>query len=282
MGVVDVRQADGLVTPPALGAPRVRWDRNLLVRLAAVVAFFALWAVLAVANQNANWFPPVLFPPPWDILKRGAAMAASGELQAHILISLDRVLKGFAIGAVSAVVIGMLVGRSQMAQNFLESILEMLRPIPPLAFLPLMVIWLGIGEMSKVIFIAYTSFFPVFTTTVEGIKYVDPLLIRAAQSLGAKERDIFRYVVLPAALPNVIVGLRLGFAISFFVIVAAEFIAADSGLGYLINDARTFFLVDRMLLGAVVIGFLGFFFNWILKRAERMLLPWRKETRESV
>jgi ABC-type nitrate/sulfonate/bicarbonate transport system permease component len=281
MGAVDVRQADGLVTPPALDAPRVRWDRNLLVRLLAIVAFFGLWGVLAVANQAAHWFPAVLFPPPWDIVKRGAAMTASGELQTHILISLDRVLKGFAIGAVSAVAIGMLVGRSQLAQNFLESILEMLRPIPPLAFLPLMVIWLGIGEMSKVIFIAYTSFFPVFTTTVEGIKYVDPLLIRAAQSLGAKERDIFRYVVLPAALPNVIVGLRLGFAISFFVIVAAEFIAADSGLGYLINDARTFFLVDRMLLGAVVIGFLGFFFNWILKRAERLLLPWRKETRES-
>jgi ABC-type nitrate/sulfonate/bicarbonate transport system permease component len=271
-----------LVTPPTLGAPRVRLDRNVLVRLLAVALFFAFWAVLSVANQAANWFPPLLFPPPWDILKRGAAMAASGELQTHILISLERVLKGFAVGAVGAVVIGMLVGRSQMAQNFLESILEMLRPIPPLAFLPLMVIWLGIGEMSKIIFIAYTSFFPVFTTTVEGIKYVDPLLIRAAQSLGAKERDIFRYVVLPAALPNVIVGLRLGFAISFFVIVAAEFIAADTGLGYLINDARTFFLVDRMLLGAVVIGFLGFFFNWILKRAERMLLPWRKETRESV
>ena len=281
MGAVDVRQADELVTPPALDAPRVRWDRNLLVRLLAIVAFFGLWGVLAVANQAAHWFPAVLFPPPWDIVKRGAAMTASGELQTHILISLDRVLKGFAIGAVSAVAIGMLVGRSQLAQNFLESILEMLRPIPPLAFLPLMVIWLGIGEMSKVIFIAYTSFFPVFTTTVEGIKYVDPLLIRAAQSLGAKERDIFRYVVLPAALPNVIVGLRLGFAISFFVIVAAEFIAADTGLGYLINDARTFFLVDRMLLGAVVIGFLGFFFNWILKRAERLLLPWRKETRES-
>jgi ABC-type nitrate/sulfonate/bicarbonate transport system permease component len=279
--VVDVRHADGLVTPPALGAPRVRWDRNLLVRLLAIAAFFGLWGVLAVANQAANWFPAVLFPPPWDIVKRGATMTASGELQTHILISLDRVLKGFAIGAVSAVAVGMLVGRSQLAQNFLESILEMLRPIPPLAFLPLMVIWLGIGEMSKVIFIAYTSFFPVFTTTVEGIKYVDPLLIRAAQSLGAKERDIFRYVVLPAALPNVIVGLRLGFAISFFVIVAAEFIAADTGLGYLINDARTFFLVDRMLLGAVVIGFLGFFFNWILKRVERLLLPWRKETREN-
>lgn len=281
MGAVDARRTDDLVTPPALGAPRFWFDGNALLRMLAVCAFFGFWAFLSVANQAANWFPPLLFPPPWDVFKRAAEMWADGELQKHILASVDRVLKGFAIGALAGISIGTLVGRSQLVQNFLESILEMLRPIPPLAFLPLMVIWLGIGETSKVIFIAYTSFFPIFTTTVEGIKYVDPLLIRAAQSLGAKERDLFRYVVLPAALPNVIVGLRLGFAISFFVIVAAEFIAADTGLGYLINDARTFFLVDRMLLGAVVIGVLGFFFNWVLKRVERLLLPWRKETREA-
>lgn len=277
-------QGDELVIPPALGAPRGSapgWrDRTVLVRLAAIFLFFGAWTGVSLANRAANWFPPLLFPPPTEILARGVAMTADGELPRHVLASLDRVLKGFALGGFLGVAIGVLVGRSQLAQALLESILEMLRPIPPLAFLPLLVIWLGIGETSKVAFIAYTSFFPVFTTTVEGIKYVDPLLIRAAQSLGARDWDLFRYVVLPAAIPHVIVGLRLGFAISFFVIVAAEFIAADSGLGYLINDARTFFLVDRMLLGAVVIGLLGFLFNWLLKRVERLLLPWRKETRE--
>lgn len=281
MSVVDAPRADEMVIPPSMGAPRVWLDRNLLMRALSVLAFFGFWHALSLANQMANWFPPLLFPPPTDIFGRGATMLVEGELQKHVLISLDRVLKGFAVGAIGGITIGTLVGRSQLVQNFLESILEMLRPIPPLAFLPLMVIWLGIGETSKVVFIAYTSFFPIFTTTVEGIKYVDPLLIRAAQSLGANERELFRYIILPAAMPNVIVGLRLGFAISFFVIVAAEFIAADSGLGYLINDARTFFLVDRMLLGAVVIGILGFTFNWILKQVERLLLPWRKETREA-
>ena len=278
----EVGRQDALVTPPAPGVSRFRFDRNVAMRIAAIVFFFAFWAVLSVANQAANWFPAILFPPPWEIMARGASMWADGELQTHIIASLDRVLKGFAVGAGAGILLGLLVGRIQIVQNFLESILELLRPIPPLAFLPLMVIWFGIGESSKIIFIAYTSFFPVFTTTVEGIKYVDPLLIRAAESLGARERDLFRYVVLPAAMPNIIVGLRLGFAISFFVIVAAEFIAADTGLGYLINDARTFFLVDRMLLGAVVIGFVGFLFNWLLKRAERLLLPYRKETRETV
>ena len=118
-----------------------------------------------------------------------------------------------------------------------------------------------------------------FTTTVEGIKYVDPLLIRAASSLGATERQIFWHVVLPAATPNIITGLRLAFGLSFFVIVAAEFIAADSGLGYLINDARTFFLVSNMLLGAAVIGIIGVTANLLLRKLEGRLLRWRAESR---
>ena len=141
------------------------------------------------------------------------------------------------------------------------------------------VLWFGIGEMSKVVFIAYAAFFPIFTTTCEGIKFVDVLLIRAAQTLGASEREIFRYVVLPAASPSIITGLRVGFAQCLFVIVAAEFLAADSGLGYLINDARSFFLMSHMLLGAAVIGLIGFVFNTALRRLEARLLRWRVDAR---
>ena len=134
---------------------------------------------------------------------------------------------------------------------------------------------LGIGEASKIGFIAYSAFFPVFTTTREGIKYVDPLLVRAAESLGASQRDILRYVIIPAAMPSIMTGLRLSFALSFFVIVAAEFIAAERGLGFLINDAREFFRVDRMLLGAAAIGLLGYAFNQLFGRLERVLVPWK-------
>ena len=185
-------------------------------------------------------------------------------------------LLGFAIAALLGVSLGMAVGRSRFLENLLDPMLELLRPIPPLAFLPMMVLWFGIGEASKIAFIAYAAFFPIFTTTLEGIKYVDPLLLRAAASLGANQRDMFRYVVLPSAMPGTITGLRLGFGLSFFVIVAAEFIAADSGLGYLINDARTFFLVSQMLLGAAVIGLIGFTFNRMLRMLEARLLRWRK------
>jgi ABC-type nitrate/sulfonate/bicarbonate transport system permease component len=249
-------------------------------RAASILIFFALWYAASLANAHLlRLFNPVLLPAPDEVLKAGIAMAKSGELARHILASLSRVVQGFLIAALSGVLIGTLVGRSRVLEDLVEPTVELLRPIPPLAFLPMMVLWFGIGEASKVGFIAYAAFFPIFTTTLEGIKYVDPLLIRAAASLGASERDIFRFVVVPAALPNIITGLRIGFGLSFFVIVAAEFIAADSGLGFLINDARTFFLVSNMLLGAAVIGAIGFVFNIVLRRLEARLLRWRKDAR---
>ena len=254
--------------------------RVVALRSASILLFFAVWYAVSLGNAHV-WraFNPILLPSPDAVLRTGIDLTLSGELHQHILASLGRVLQGFALAGVLGVAIGTAVGRSRTLEHLIDPMLELLRPIPPLAFLPMMVLWFGIGETSKIAFIAYAAFFPIFTTTVEGIKYVDPLLIRAAASLGASERDIFRYVVLPAAMPNIITGLRLGFGLSFFVIVAAEFIAADSGLGYLINDARTFFLVSQMLLGAAVIGIIGFAFNTLLRRVEARLLRWRKTSR---
>jgi ABC-type nitrate/sulfonate/bicarbonate transport system permease component len=249
-------------------------------RVGSILIFFGFWYAACFTNAHLiRLFNPIMLPPPDAVLKVGIAMAMSGELMRHIVASLSRVIQGFLIAALLGVLVGTLVGRSRVLEDLVEPPVELLRPIPPLAFLPMMVLWFGIGEASKVGFIAYAAFFPIFTTTLEGIKFVDPLLIRAAASLGASERDIFRYVVLPAALPNILTGLRIGFGLSFFVIVAAEFIAADSGLGFLINDARTFFLVSNMLLGAAVIGVIGFLFNSGLRRLEARLLRWRKDAR---
>ena len=270
-----VARADGEAPPRRRSvAPRLRLA---LLRCSSIVIFFALWAAFSFANARyLKFFNPVLMPSPLDVLHTGVELVESGELQRDILASLSRVLQGFGIAAFVGVALGMAVGRSRLLENLVDPMLELLRPIPPLAFLPMMVLWFGIGEASKISFIAYAAFFPIFTTTLEGIKYVDPLLLRAAESLGASRRDLFRYVVLPAATPSIITGLRLGFGLSFFVIVAAEFIAADAGLGYLINDARTFFLVSQMLLGAAVIGLIGFAFNRLLRLLEARLLRWRK------
>lgn len=258
-----------------LGRPAV-----IVLRLVSLLLFFALWWGVSLLNAHVlKVFNPILLPAPDEVLKAGIKMAASGELLTHITASLSRVLWGFGIAAGLGIVVGTALGRSRLLEHLVEPTLEMLRPIPPLAFLPMMVLWFGIGEASKVAFIAYAAFFPIFTTTIEDIKYVDPLLIRAASSLGASERQIFWHVVLPAATPNIITGMRLAFGLSFFVIVAAEFIASDSGLGFLINDARTFFLVSNMLLGAAVIGIIGVLANVLLRKLEGRLLRWRNESR---
>ena len=252
----------------------------LVLRTVSLLLFFVLWWGVSLLNAHVlKVFNPILLPAPDEVLRAGIKMAASGELLKHITASLSRVVWGFGIAAALGIVVGTALGRSRLLEHLVEPMLEMLRPIPPLAFLPMMVLWFGIGEASKVAFITYAAFFPIFTTTIEGIKYVDPVLIRAASSLGASERQIFWHVVLPAATPNIITGMRLAFGLSFFVIVAAEFIAADSGLGFLINDARTFFLVSNMLLGAAVIGIIGVLANVLLRKLEGRLLRWRKESR---
>ena len=254
---------------------RRRWQRVCTRALSLVALFAAWWAVAAANAVHFKWFNPVLLPAPPAVAKEAWRLLQLGSLQWDVLASLTRVTQGFVIAALAGVVAGTLVARVTVIENLVEPVLDVLRPIPPLAFLPLLVLYLGIGEASKIGFIAYSAFFPVFTTTREGIKYVDPLLVRAAESLGASERDILRYVIIPAAMPSILTGLRLSFALSFFVIVAAEFIAAERGLGFLINDAREFFRVDRMLLGAAAIGLLGYTFNQVFSRLERALVPWK-------
>lgn len=243
--------------------------------LIAVLIFLLIWATVTSANGHGHYFNPMLFPGPLDVLSAGIDLARSGELWSDFLASLSRIFKGFAIAAIAGVGIALLVSRFGALAFFLEPIIEILRPIPPLAFLPMLVLWFGIGEMSKVSFIAYSAFFPIFTASEDGIRQVDKVLIRAARSLGATHSQIFRHVVLPAALPGVFTGLRLGIALSFFVIVAAEFLGANSGIGYLINNARIYFMVSQMLCGAVIIGCCGYLINLAFKAIEKRLLAWK-------
>ncbi|OLC18324.1 MAG: hypothetical protein AUH26_00485, partial [Candidatus Rokubacteria bacterium 13_1_40CM_69_96] len=205
-----------------------------------------------------------------------AELAATGQLWGHVAATLERVVVGFATGALLALALGLPAGHFPVVRNLLEPIVEILRPIPPLAMLPLFIVWVGIGETSKIAFITYATFFPMFLTTVHAVGRVDPLLLRAAASLGARRTPLFFRVVLPAALPELLTGIRLGVALSFFVIVISEFIGAEEGLGYLINDGRNFFLVDQMLGAAIVLGLLGYAGNALVVRLGRRWLRWER------
>jgi len=249
--------------------------RTRVARSTSVALFVVAWQAASVLNRRYQYLNPILFPGPLDIVRAAWDEAVQGILWRDIIASLARIFQGFAIGSIVAVPLGCATGYFRRLEDWVDPIIELFRPVPPLALLPLFIIWLGIGEVSKVLLIAFSTFFPIFLNTTEGVRSTDPLHLRAALSLGANRWQIFTNVVARSALPGIIVGLRLGFALGFFVLVAAELIAADSGLGYRIQESRNFFLVDRMFVGAAVIGVLGFTFNVVLRRLEEFLLRWR-------
>jgi len=259
-----------------LRGPALSRRRAAALKLTAVLGFLALWSLVSAVVVVAKLFNPIFLPGPWMIAGSLVTLAAKGQLWGHVAATLERVAIGFTTGALLAVGLGLPAGHFRFIRNLVEPVVEMLRPIPPLAMLPLFIVWVGIGEGSKVGFITYATFFPVFLTTVHAVRQLDPLLILAAQSLGARPSQLFFRVILPAALPEMLTGIRLGVALSFFVIVISEFIGAEQGLGFLINDGRSFFLVPQMLGAAVLLGLLGYGGNALVRLVERRFLRWQR------
>lgn len=243
-----------------------------LIRLASLVGFFMIWHIVSLTP----FFTPVLLPSPVAVASAFWKMFADGTLMPHVLASLERAAKGFVLAAVIAIPLGIACGWTRRLNAVFEPIVELFRPIPVLAMLPLAILWFGIGEESKLFLITFGAFFPIFVNTLSGVRYVDPLLVQAAESLGATKWQIFRRVVLMAAMPDIVVGLRLGLGFSFLTLVAAEMIASTSGLGYLIVDTQLTFQTDKTLVATLMLGFLGYFMSTLLLTAEKRLLRWKK------
>lgn len=241
-------------------------------RVLALLVLLAAWAAVAYGNRAVEVMNPALIPTPGEVVSVTVAALRDGTLLRNLLTSLARVVQGFGIAAVAALTLGTLAALCAPLRLMLEPVIEFVRPIPPLAFLPMFLVWFGLGETSKVAFIAYTTFFPMFVGVAASVLRVDVMLLRAAASLGATRADLVRRVVLPAALPGIIVALRLGFGLALFVIVGAEFIGADAGLGNLIMDGRTFFNPPVIVMGALVLGFLGSLVNALLLTVEQRVL----------
>lgn len=258
-----------------LRGPSASRGRAIGLRLGSVLMFLAAWSLVSGVVVFFKLFNPIFLPGPWVVVGKVIELGAKGQLWVHVASTLERVAVGFGVGAVLALSLGLPAGYFRVVGNLIEPIVELLRPIPPLAMLPLFIVWVGIGEGSKIGFITYATFFPMFLTTIQAVRQIDPLLLRAAQSLGARRAQLFFRVILPAALPEILTGFRLGVALSFFVIVISEFIGAEHGLGYLINDGRNFFLVPQMLGAAVLLGLLGYAGNGLVRLLERRVLRWQ-------
>jgi ABC-type nitrate/sulfonate/bicarbonate transport system permease component len=227
---------------------------------------------VAYGNQRLELMPPAVLPTPGAVALVFADMVRDGSLGHHMITSLLRVAQGFGLAAAAALGLGILAGICLPLRHLLDPAIEFVRPIPPLAFLPMFLVWFGLGEASKVAFIGYTTFFPMFVAIAASILRVDVTLLRAAASLGAGRGDLIRRVVLPASLPGIVVALRLGVGLALFVIVGAEFMGADAGLGNLIMEGRTFFNPPQIVMGAIVLGLLGSAVNALLLGVERRLV----------
>lgn len=242
-------------------------------RSAAVVAFLLLWELgpqYLLESSRAVFLPPlhVVLEALWDLVR-------TGQLQEHLTASLTRSAIGFGLAVVVGVTVGIAVAWYGGLRELLTPLLELFRNTAALALLPVFTLLLGIGELSKVSIVAYAAFFPVLLNTVAGVRTVDPLLVRAARTLGLSNLQLFAKVVLPSAVPTIFTGIRMAGTASILVLIAAEMVGAKAGLGYLIVNAQSSFQIPQMYAGILTVSVFGLVVNTALVRLERRFSRWR-------
>jgi taurine transport system permease protein len=251
-------------TPPPV------WWVSVLSALSLLAIW---WAVTA-----AGWIPALYLPSPSAVIAKLHSAATEGYADAtlgqHLAASLGRVLVALLAAALTAIPLGVAIGINRVFRAGVDPLIEFYRPVPPLAYLPLIVIWFGIGEVSKVLLIYLAIFAPVALATAAGVRGVDPIRVRVAESLGATRGQVIRHVILPNALPDILTGVRIGLAAGWSTLVAAELIAATRGLGFMIQSASQFLVTDLVIGGIVVIAVVAYGLEISLRRLQKRFAPW--------
>ena len=237
-----------------------------------IVIFLALWEALPRLGIVSDAY----LSPPSAVIASIAQLVDTGQLWKHLAASLQRSLWGLLLASFFGVVLGLLIGSSKRLAAIVDPMLQLFRQTSAFALFPVFILFLGIGELSKVAIIFWASFWPVLLSTVSGVKQVDRLLVNSALSMGASQRFIFFKVVLPASLPSIFTGVRLAGAYSITALVAAEMIGAHSGLGFLTLNSQETFQIPTMYAGILLLAVLGLLLNYLLALLERRLLRWRK------
>lgn len=259
---------------------RLRWpfSRQFSLSLLSVGLLLLLWWAITALGLVA----PLFLPPPQVVLQKLILIASpqgfmDATLWQHLGASLARMLVALFFAALIGIPVGIAMGLSPAIRGLLDPLIELYRPVPPLAYLPLMVIWFGIGETSKILLIYLAIFAPVTLSTLAGVKNAQQVRIRAAQALGASRWQLLRYVILPGALPEILTGLRIGLGVGWSTLVAAELIAATRGLGFMVQSAGEFLATDVVLAGIAVIALIAFGLELGLRALQRRLTPWNGE-----
>jgi ABC-type nitrate/sulfonate/bicarbonate transport system permease component len=247
----------------------IRHILNVALSLLGVVAAWQLLSSFKLVN-------PTLFPSPHAVWLAARDLLESGVFFDDLAVSLGRAAVGFVIGAALGIVVGLLTSRTRAFHLMLNPLFTILRPIPAIALVPVAIVWFGIGDGSKYFVISYTVFLAVWLNTHHGMEHVATLYIRAARSLGASRLREFVMVVVPASAPHIFAGLRFGAALAFLSLVAAELTGASAGIGYRLQEARQFILMDRMFVGLIELGLLGALVDTVFVVLSRWLVHWEQ------
>lgn len=244
---------------------------KVILKIIAPLIFLLTWQLFSFAGF---WNSEIL-PPPAKVLAIIPQLFVDSSLLIDILDSLKRVFVGLCLASVIGTIVGLSFGVSKTAKSLFSSLLELLRPIPPIAWISLAVLWFGIGDKPAYFLVFLGSFFPIFTNVYFGITSVETIHKNAAFSLGAKKRHYILHILLPSAMPSIFTGLKAGLGISWMMVIVAELVGAQSGLGYMIQNSRLLLQTEKVLIGMMIIGAIGFLMNWAMTKIEGSLMPWR-------
>nr|WP_263324466.1 ABC transporter permease [Neobacillus sp. Marseille-Q6967] len=255
--------------------------KSFSTKIVVPLGIIVIWEILS----RLGYVSSALLPTPsrilasmsdWILGTTGAAEANSGQWMKDAGSSAWRVIAGYSLAVISAVTIGIIIGWSKFAEKLLEPTIQVLRPIPPVAWIPLAIIWFGIADRPAIFLVFLASFFPILVNTIHGVRTIDKNLVRAGGMMGANQWHLLRFVILPAALPSIFSGMRIGVGSAWMLTVTAEMIAVQSGLGYVLWDSYYFLRYDLVISAMISIGLLGFFTDFLLKKIIAAVLPWQR------
>ena len=248
---------------------------SLYISLSTIGVMAALWYIAT----NYGWIKPIFLPSPQatylQFYEYLTGIANDRPLWEHFAASMLRVFSAFVLGCVTAIPIGIAMGMSRVWKGIFDPPIELLRPLPPLAYLPLIIIWFGIGEIPKVLLIFLSCFAPLAMAARSGMRSASQEQMNAAYSMGASYGQVIRHVVLPAAMPEILVGMRVSIGFGWSTLVAAEMVAANVGLGQMVLNASNFLRTDIVVMGIIVIGSVAYMFDLFMRWVENKVVPWR-------
>lgn len=250
----------------------VRLLQRVLLRALPFALVIVVWQVLHMAEVVS----PALLPSPRQVFDAGVRLASRGVLLDHMIASTTRVLLGVIIGVTLAIPVGFALGWFPAVRGFLDPLINFFRALPPIALVPLVVVYVGIGEEGRLFVLIYASFFPATVVIYEGITAIESIFVRAAQVLGANGFELFRKVVLPFTVPHILTAFRVALGVAWATLVAAELVAARTGLGAMIQDASNFFQIPVIFLGIIVIGAIALLMDAVVRVVVARLVAWRE------